>query len=171
MSKKKNKTLLELMQSSERDNSFTSKTVEKPYKVAGKKYSTVSSNNWMNIRHSNAQTWQGEVGSADGFVLFSDPELSIRAFYRVLNSYIKQGADTIGKIITKYAPAGDNNNTNGYIRDVVAMIKLSKNDPKVGKDTKITTADYPYLAAAMMKIESGIEKDVPWFKAIYDKYF
>jgi len=171
---KKNRTLSELLAAGEERSILSGNKKshnDKPYKVKGQKYTTVGSNNWMNIRHSANQTWQGEVGNADGFVLFSDPELSVRAFFRVLNSYAKQGADTIGKIVSKYAPAGDDNNTQGYIRDVVAAMRTSLSDKTISKDTKIDSSKFAAIASAMMKIESGQSKDIKWFQTIYNKYF
>lgn len=131
-------------------------------------YSTIGSNNYMNIRPSRKTTWLGQAGELGGFVVFEKPEYSVRAFYKIMNSYANQGADTLSKIINKYAPASDNNNPSKYIDFVIK--KLKEMGLTITKDQKLNPSVYPYLAKAFMQMESGLERELSWFKQIYNNY-
>ena len=77
-------------------------------------------NNPGNIVRNNIK-WQGMSPdqSGDGrFVVFQSPEYGVRALGRVLQSYAKQGHNTIRLIVKRYAPPIENN-TDAYIASVV----------------------------------------------------
>lgn len=131
-------------------------------------YSTVKSNNWMNIRYSKNQTWLGEVSHEGGFVIFEKPEYSVRAFYKVLNSYAKQKVTTLSDIANKYAPKKDGNHPEVYINLVIKMGK--ENDQELTANSEIEKDLYPLMAKAFLQIESGIEKDLDWFSNLYKLY-
>lgn len=132
-------------------------------KTSSEKYSTHTSNNYMNITYSPRNQWLGMTGVNGRFVVFSDPIYSVRAYYKTILSYTKQGADTIEKVIYKYAPPNENN-TSHYLSDVVAH--LAKEIPGVTKETKVTKEMLPHLAQIMMIKESGIEKPISWFNNV-----
>lgn len=132
-------------------------------------YSTVKHNNYMNIRPSAKSNWLGQLGKLGGFVVFERPEFSVRAFYKILNSYSQQGADTINKIVHKYTPKSDGDNDPATVVKFVIK-ELSKLGIKADKDKVITTKLYPYLAKVLMKKESGVDKDLKWFTDIYNLY-
>lgn len=83
----------------------------------------VRNNNPGNIRVSKAK-WVGQTGDDGSFVIFDTPEHGIRALTIVLlNYYKKHGLNTIYSIISRYAPANENDvvsysisvqNTSGY---------------------------------------------------------
>jgi hypothetical protein len=74
--------------------------------------------------------WQGEVDGDDPrFITFSDMPHGYRAIFITLHSYIKQGFNTISKMINRYAPPSDNNPTKAYIQTVCK--KAGKNPDDV----------------------------------------
>jgi hypothetical protein len=110
-------------------------------------------NNPGNIRDDNgyldSSDWVGQIGvDGDGFAIFDTPVNGIRAIVRVLRSYDKRGLNTIGKIISTWAPPSENN-TQAYINAVVK---------KVGKNSseKIYTSDYPKLVSAIIAHENFV---------------
>lgn len=138
-----------------------------------KTYNTVESNNWMNIRHSKLQTWLGEIGNLGGFVLFDKPEHSVRAFYKIMKSYMKQNANTISLIANKYAPEEDGNHPDVYINNFIANMKkngVTWTKDKVIKDGAVADAVFPIMAQTFMDIESSKLMDLEWFKNIYETY-
>lgn len=173
----KDKTLSELISESESKSSSTKRskvmastagTKTNKQLLAATSYSTTGSNNLMNIRHSKNQTWLGEIGNKGGFIVFEKPEYSVRAFYKILNSYIKQGADTLEKIANKYAPRSDGNNPDTYVK--LGKEILLANEIAMPKSGKVTYDMYPYLAKVFYKIESGKDQTVDYFKTIYKTY-
>lgn len=111
----------------------------------------INNNNPGNIRRGK-DSWKGSVPSINGktdkkFVQFSAPEYGIRAFARILRSYNKAGANTLQKIIYKWAPPKENNSA-AYLAHVVEQTGFAVNHI-------ITVADYPALIAAMILHENG----------------
>lgn len=78
----------------------------------------IRNNNPGNIRYDGTQ-WQGLVSNDDkGFCVFSTAEYGIRALaINLLNQQTKHGLYTISQIISRYAPATENN-TAAYIAAV-----------------------------------------------------
>lgn len=79
-------------------------------------------NNPGNLRPSEDQ-WQGMLGvdrkgSEAGYLIFDSPESGIRALAKNLLTYQRNGVNTIEEIISRWAPASDNNNTEAYIKFV-----------------------------------------------------
>ena len=72
--------------------------------------------NPLNIRHGKSQ-WVGtrEKQTDKSFVQFTESMYGYRAAFVLLKNYIGKGKDTIGKIIAKWAPSSDGNNTQSYI--------------------------------------------------------
>lgn len=71
-----------------------------------------------NIRKSKDQ-WEGAIGDDGAFVIFDSPESGVRALAKNLQSYGRQGYDSIEKIINRWAPPSEND-TQSYIDSVVA---------------------------------------------------
>ena len=68
----------------------------------------VRNNNPGNIRVTGDK-WVGAIGDDGTFVKFSKPEYGIRALAHNLKTYQDvHGLDTIGKIITRWAPRNEN---------------------------------------------------------------
>ncbi|HEI0101436.1 TPA: hypothetical protein SIE28_004894, partial [Escherichia coli] len=78
----------------------------------------VRNSNPGNIRKSKDQ-WEGAVGDDGAFVIFDSPESGVRALAKNLQSYGRQGYDSIEKIINRWAPPNEND-TQSYINSVVA---------------------------------------------------
>ena len=76
-------------------------------------------NNPLNIRHAGSQ-WVGmrKVQTDKCFVQFVSRKYGYRAAFVLLHNYIRKGKDTIGKIVAKWAPSSDRNNTQAYINYV-----------------------------------------------------
>ena len=79
----------------------------------------IRNDNPLNIRHGKSQ-WVGmrEKQTDKSFVQFTARVYGYRAAFVLLKNYIGKGKDTIGKIIAKWAPSSDGNNTQSYINYV-----------------------------------------------------
>lgn len=133
-------------------------------------YSTTKHNNWFNIRPSKQYTWQGQIGTLGGFIVFDKPEHSLRAFFKTIyNGYLSKGYNTVEKIINRYAPKGDgSNDPERYISSVIAITK--KDGKSISRSTVLTKQDLPYLAKAMLQVESGVVKPMDWFTTNFNKF-
>lgn len=115
-------------------------------------------NNPLNIRISNS-AWKGKINpSGDkAFEQFVSMDYGYRAALRTMRTYItKYGANTIEKIISRWAPPSENN-TLSYISNVCRIINERLNGA-VTPDTIVTSADGDLLCAmayAMSIIENG----------------
>lgn len=78
----------------------------------------VRNSNPGNIRKSKDQ-WEGAIGDDGTFVIFDSPESGVRALAKNLQSYGRQGYDSIEKIITRWAPPNEND-TQAYIQSVAS---------------------------------------------------
>lgn len=110
-------------------------------------------NNPLNIRISS-NAWKGKVlPNTDGaFEQFQDIAYGYRAALATMRTYItKYGLNTVADIISRWAPANDNNNTLGYIRDVCNFTGLTP-DTVVGRNDKDTLTKMAY---GMSLVENG----------------
>lgn len=74
-------------------------------------------NNPGNIVKS-ANQWQGKIAGNDSrFETFDTPQNGIRALTKLLKNYIRQGNNTLRKIINKFAPPVEND-TSAYLQSV-----------------------------------------------------
>ena len=78
----------------------------------------VRNSNPGNLRKSKDK-WEGAIGDDGAFVIFDSPESGVRALAKNLQSYGRQGYDSIEKIINRWAPPNEND-TQSYINSVVA---------------------------------------------------
>lgn len=119
-------------------------------------------NNPGNIRLTSTM-WQGEIkGDDKAFKKFRSMDYGYRAIFVLLNTYYKNGFNTIRKIITRYAPSNENK-TDAYISTVS---RRSGIDP----DKQLSLADkdsYIKIVEAISYVENGI---VPDMKEIYSGY-
>lgn len=76
-------------------------------------------NNPLNIRYSASNNWNGKVTpNTDGaFEQFKDMAYGYRAALYLIRKYINSGVDTVSQVVSKWAPATENN-TSGYIARV-----------------------------------------------------
>lgn len=114
-------------------------------------------NNPGNIRKTS-NAWSGKIPhsqNTDGaFEQFHDVRWGIRAIMIDLRSKINQGNNTIAKIITKYAPASENNTVN-YINSVVNWTGISAVQELAVTETVLKT-----LAKAIVRMEIGNEANL-----------
>ncbi len=109
-----------------------------------------------NIR-INKDKFQGEVipSQDKSFKQFRNMAYGYRAMFAILDTYRKQGLDTIVKIIGRWAPPNEND-TQAYINSVVKWSGVAKD--KVLTD--YSGADYINIVAAMSRMENGIQATV-----------
>ena len=97
------------------------------------RYFNPDANNPYNIRPiGTAKKFNGVIGDKEGFqgdkpiglfLVFDELDNGIRAGMKnLVNGYFKRGINTVDKIINRYAPSSDGNNTNSYINNVVNYI-------------------------------------------------
>lgn len=112
----------------------------------------VRNNNPGNIRHNQAVTWLGQEATQTDldFVQFITPEYGIRAIARILQSYKREGLNTIQSAINRWAPPNENNTT-AYINSVCQDCNL-KPDTVVDFDTIM-----PTLIKAIIQHENGVQ--------------
>ena len=113
-------------------------------------------NNPLNIRDTGIP-WQGATGGNGGFEVFATPEHGYRAAVKNLyTSQSKHGRDTLAKIITRWAPPEDENDTAAYIARVAADTGV---DPNAVVDLKSDPALTKSLLASMTAVEgAGVGK-------------
>lgn len=114
--------------------------------------------NPFNIRYNPINEWKGQVSNQSGFCTFNTIGAGIRAGYCLLSHYLKRSDNTVSKIINRYAPKTEND-TKKYIKYVVDKINQSYpfKDKDITSDSPLTTAYMPYLSAAILAYESGID--------------
>lgn len=110
----------------------------------------IRNNNPGNIRHSGSQ-WQGmaPVQTDPDFVQFVSPEYGIRALSKILQNYSSRyGINTVRGIISRYAPASENN-TDAYANAVARALGVTP-DQTISVQQHLTA-----LAEAIIKHENG----------------
>lgn len=75
----------------------------------------IINNNPLNIRYSPMNVWKGQTGSNKGFCVFTELKYGYRAALVLLSNYVKRGNVSIQAIISRWAPASEND-TAAYIR-------------------------------------------------------
>lgn len=114
-----------------------------------------TTNNVCNIRYSKYNNWIGQTGSYKGFCVFGDRVYSIRACYVLLVNYVKQGYDTVGKIITRFAPPSEND-TETYIKYVLKNVPIGRHESIYLKEGYISF-ELIRIIRAMAKMETNTE--------------
>lgn len=85
-------------------------------------------NNPLNIRYNPQNKWQGQTGENKGFCVFKNKAYGFRAGYKILCNYIRNGHNTIERIVHRWAPPSENN-TETYIRFVCGELIISMDEP------------------------------------------
>lgn len=117
----------------------------------------IRNNNPLNIRHSTNR-WQGMATRQTdrAFVQFTSRKYGYRAAFVLIRNYIAlQRTDTIAKIITRWAPSSDGNNTQSYIRFVSETSGIGVDKPLRFSDQKAMVA----IVRSMAQMESAIIED------------
>ena len=122
----------------------------------------IGRNNIFNIRQG--AKWQGMTGTKKGFVEFETQEYAIRAWLILMRTYRRRyGCRTVEQIVTRFAPPNENN-TGQYIAYCRRQLHLEP-DSTLNFD-----CEYISLAAAMAKMETGVELDIAWAYQVMKKY-
>lgn len=140
-------------------------------------YATSKYNNPLNIRHSSSNKWMGEIVTPEtkngDYARFDTLEHGIRAAIINLHTYVThENANTINKIINKWAPASDGNDPSSY--EKIVMEQLTKIYPSL-TSTTVLDGNYAQLAIiawAMAKVEDGkYQPAQQTFIDVQKKYF
>ena len=109
----------------------------------------IRNNNPLNIRRNPANQWQGlrPVQADKLFCQFKAMKWGLRAAIRLMENYIRRGAQTPRQIISRWAPPSENN-TSGYITQACQRAGLDPDFPV------LFWADSKKLLRAMCWIES-----------------
>ena len=112
----------------------------------------IRNNNPGNIKQTGI-AWDGAVPGTDpNFVAFSSPEAGIRALaVNAQHLQERDGAQTVGDLISKWAPASDGNDTQAYIGAVSKQMGIDPGTPVDLQDPKQLTA----LTDAIITHENG----------------
>ena len=125
----------------------------------------IRNNNPLNIRHGKSQ-WVGmrKVQTDKVFVQFTERVFGYRAAFVLLRNYIGRGVNTIGKIIARWAPPGDGNNTQAYIEHVCITTGIGASHVLRFEDKD----DLVAIVRSMAQMESGIIEDYDVLSCAYD---
>jgi hypothetical protein len=113
-------------------------------------------NNPGNIRDFG-DAWQGLDGApkADGsFCKFTDQSSGARAMVKLVLNKVRQGYNTVSKLINNYAPAADNNNPASYAHIVASALQVSPDAP-------LSVDDREFIAAVAYRMHI-VEAGYPW---------
>ncbi len=102
-----------------------------------------------NNNPGNLRSWAG-MPTNGGFAVFPNPASGIGAMAKQLQLYGSRGVDTIGGIVSKWAPPGENN-TGAYIDAVSKQTGFAPNQKLNLSDPKTVAP----LVAAMIQRENG----------------
>ncbi len=113
-------------------------------------------NNAGNIRLSKTR-YLGEVlpSSDKAFKQFKTMAWGYRAIFVLLDSYSRKGFITLRQMITRYAPASENN-TENYIRYVAENAVVNPEAPLDVNDRNVMIL----VVAAISRMENGIAADM-----------
>lgn len=114
----------------------------------------IRNNNPLNIRHGKSQ-WQGmsKQQTDRAFVQFTERKYGYRAAFVLLRGYIeKKGINTIGKIIARWAPSQDSNDTQAYVAYVASTTGIQADEPLRFDDQQALVA----IVRSMAQMESAI---------------
>lgn len=124
-------------------------------------------NNPLNIRYNSSNNWLGKVTpNTDGtFEQFRSMAYGYRAALYLIRKYIGQGYTTVRQIISRWAPATENNTT-GYINTVCSRTGMSASTTIGVNDREKLVS----LVAAMAYVENGAVSGQPVRSEIEDGY-
>ena len=125
----------------------------------------IHNDNPLNIRHGKSQ-WVGmrEKQTDKAFVQFSERKYGYRAAFVLMRGYITKGKDTIGKIIAKWAPSSDGNNTQSYINYVSRSTGIDASHVLRWEDKE----ELVEIVRSMAHMECGIIEDKAIIEEAYD---
>jgi hypothetical protein len=108
----------------------------------------IRNNNPGNIRYGEFARSAGAIGAdSGGFAVFSDMQTGIEATAKLLRSYTARGFNTIRKIVSRWAPANEND-TQAYIAAVAKQLGVSA-------DTVLSGDQLQGVAGSIFQHENG----------------
>ena len=109
----------------------------------------IRNNNPLNIRHAKQNRWRGlrKEQTDKSFCQFTEMKWGLRAAIRLMENYIRRGAQTPRQIISRWAPPSEND-TASYVRKACQRAGLDPDFPV------LFWADSKKLLRAMCWIES-----------------
>ena len=110
----------------------------------------IRNNNPLNLRYISdpARAWNGQVGNDAGYGIYSTPALGVRAASKQLQEDFANGDQTLGQLITTWAPPSEND-TPAYIAAVAPQTGI---DPNAQLDLY---GNLPAIVAAIIQHENG----------------
>ena len=92
----------------------------------------IRNNNPLNIRRNPANQWQGlrPVQADKSFCQFKAMKWGLRAAIKLLDNYIRRGAQTPRQIISRWAPPTEND-TASYVRKACQRAGLDPDEPVI----------------------------------------
>jgi hypothetical protein len=127
---------------------------------------SIRNNNPLNIRLGKSR-WQGlrKMQEDGAFCQFESMAYGWRAAFILLSTYYNNyGADTIGKIISRWAPQIEND-TRGYIRFVSEWTGIDADVP-LGSPPE-HSARWMAVALAMAMFEGGLSDATPLVASMF----
>lgn len=109
--------------------------------------------NPLNLRYSAKNQWLGQVGELKGFCVFQNEAYGFRAAFKNVCTYLRQGHDTIEKIVSRWAPPCENN-TEQYINFVADDVMIDR-DRTLHMQSIHGYWEIIMILRAMAKVECG----------------
>ena len=107
------------------------------------------------------------AGPDKSFKTFETMAWGIRAIYHLLNNYrLLYGCDTIEKMIRRWAPPEDGNDTESYISTV-------SNLSGVPRTSRLTTTDRSVMepiVRAMLRVETGMDVSAADYNQAWERF-
>ena len=125
----------------------------------------IRNDNPLNIRRTKDR-WTGmrERQTDKTFVQFAARVYGYRAAFVPLRGDIGRGADTIGRIIVRWAPSRDGNDTQAYIRHVSRSTGIGAGQALSFEDKDALVE----IVRSMAHMESGIIEDKAIIEQAYE---
>lgn len=114
----------------------------------------VDNKNLLNVRPNvdKDDPWLGQSGVNKNYAVFESIDMGLRAGDRVLTTYgTKHGINTIEKVLNRFAPKGDGNDTESYIKNVSEKTGIARDEKIDLSDSSVRDA----LLSAMVRQETG----------------
>ena len=108
----------------------------------------------------NLRSW-GDAPVVGGFAAFATPEQGLSAMAGNLQAYGRQGIDTIRGVVSRWAPAGDNNDVDSYVADVSKRTGY-------GPDQTLDLSDPKVMGQVMTAMISHEQGQQPYSAAMID---
>lgn len=128
-------------------------------------------NNPGNLRHGSPWAGLSKIQKDTSFCQFDSMYMGLRALCKLISNYIKNGNNTIEKIISRYAPATENN-TLGYIKQVSTLSGIPADRILAQPNTENSVDTVSKIIGAIVCVENGDKPNYKyWVYYSYICYF